>query len=108
MGFGVRADPQKIILHPADDYIFDFVKDINRARVIEVQSVMTADASCSGPNLQQDVVLEEALQQVVCADARAGNVVDDEGTVLGSIHIDQIIAGIARPNIKSKGDVRYR
>lgn len=103
-----QGDPQEIILHPADDYIFDFVKDINRARVIEVQSVMTSDASCSGPNLQPDVVLEDALQQVVGADARAGNVVDDEGGVLGSIHIDQIIAGIARPNIENKGDTRYR
>ena len=30
-----QGNPQDIILHPADDYIFDFVKDINRGRVIE-------------------------------------------------------------------------
>ncbi|WP_423907294.1 quaternary amine ABC transporter ATP-binding protein [Candidatus Spongiihabitans sp.] len=27
-----QGDPQDIILHPANDYIFDFIKDINRAR----------------------------------------------------------------------------
>ncbi len=103
-----QGDPQDIILHPADDYIFDFVKDINRARVIKVRSVMTSDSPCSGPNLPQDMVLEEALQQVVNSDTRAGNVVDSEDNVLGSIEIDQIIAGIARPNIEGQSEARYR
>ncbi|WP_424946981.1 quaternary amine ABC transporter ATP-binding protein [Candidatus Spongiihabitans sp.] len=108
-----QGDPQEIILHPADDYIFDFVKDINRARVIAVKSVMTANQSVAGPNLRDDMVLEEALQQVACADARAGNVVDAEGAVLGSIHIDQIIAGIARPKVDrggvdGNGETRYQ
>ena len=108
-----QGDPQDIILHPANDYIFDFIKDINRARVISVKSVMTADDSVSGPNFRDDVVLEDALQQVVCADARTGNVVDAEGTVLGSVHIDQIIAGIARPKVdrggvEGNGEARYK
>ena len=102
-----QGNPQEIILHPADDYIFDFVKDINRARVIEVKSVMTPNESVSGPNLRHDIVLEEAIQEVVHAETRAGNVVDDAGKVLGSIHIDQIIAGIARPKVEGDG-ARYK
>ena len=102
-----QGDPQDIILHPADDYIFDFVKDINRARVIQVKSVMTAKKSVSGPNLHHDVVLEDALQQVAHVDSQAGNVVDKSGKLLGSINIDQIIAGIARPKMKGV-ESRYK
>jgi glycine betaine/proline transport system ATP-binding protein len=35
------SDPQKIIMQPADDYVSDFIKDINRARVIQAKSIMT-------------------------------------------------------------------
>ena len=101
-----QGNPQEIILHPADDYIFNFVKDINRARVIEVKSVMTANQSVKGPNLLHKVVLEDALQQVVNLETRAANIIDDDGNALGSIHIDQIIAGIARPEVE--GEVRYQ
>ena len=103
-----QGNPQEIILHPADDYIFDFVKDINRARVIEVKSVMTPNVSVSGPNFRHDVVLEEALQQVVGTKTRAGNVVNDAGEVLGSIHMDKIIEGIARPKVEGNEEARYQ
>ena len=102
-----QGNPQEIILHPADDYIFDFVKDINRARVIQVKSVMTPGVRVQGPDLRYDVVLEDALQRVVHADTQAGNVVSAGGDVLGSIHIDQIIAGIARPEVEG-GEGRYQ
>lgn len=40
-GFVVQAgDPQDIVMHPADEYIEHFVKDINRARVVRARSVM--------------------------------------------------------------------
>jgi len=32
-----QGDPQQLIINPADDYIFDFVKDINRGRVLQVR-----------------------------------------------------------------------
>lgn len=35
-----QGDPQGILLAPADPYIEDFVRDINRARVLRVRSVM--------------------------------------------------------------------
>jgi glycine betaine/proline transport system ATP-binding protein len=34
------GDPQDIVMHPADAYIENFVKDINRARVVRARSVM--------------------------------------------------------------------
>lgn len=103
-----QGNPQEIILHPADDYIFDFVKDINRARVIKVKSVMTPGrpADRAAVTVRDNLVLEEALQRV--AGAGAADVVDADGAVLGSIRLEQIIAGIARPEVKGGGEIRYK
>ena len=103
-----QGSPQDIILHPADDYIFDFIKDINRSRVIESKSVMTPGESVDGPNLPHDLVLEEALQVVGAAPFNQANVVDTDRQVIGSINLKQIIDGIARPVESSDPDVRYR
>ena len=103
-----QGNPQNIILHPADDYIFDFIKDINRSRVIESQSVMTPDESVEGPNLPHDLVLEEALQVVGATQLNQANVVDADRTVIGSISLKQIIDGIARPVEGSGQEARYR
>ena len=35
-----QGDPQQIVLKPADSYIDNFVRDINRARVLRVRSIM--------------------------------------------------------------------
>lgn len=103
-----QGDPQAIILHPADDYIFDFVKDINRSRVIEAKSVMTRGETVDGPNLPQDLVLEDALQIVSATKLNRANVVDAGGEVIGSISLDQIIGGVARPGESGDQGERYR
>ena len=103
-----QGNPQEIILHPADDYIFDFVKDINRSRVIESKSVMTPGVSVDGPSLPHDLVLEEALQIVSASQLNQANVVDADGEVIGSISLNQIIDGIARPVEASDQDQKYR
>ena len=103
-----QGNPQNIILHPVDDYIFDFVKDINRSRVIESRSVMTPAESVDGPSVPHDLVLEEALQIVSAAQSNQANVVDTDGQVIGSINLKQIIDGIARPVESGDQEERYR
>ena len=103
-----QGNPQDIILHPADDYIFDFIKDINRSRVIESQSVMTPGGSVDGPGLAHDLVLEEALPVVSAARLKEANVVDAEGRAIGSISLKQIVDGIARPVEGGDQNQRYR
>jgi len=57
------SDPQEIIMNPADDYVSDFIKDINRARVIQAKSIMThTKTKSSGPVVQENMVLEDILQ----------------------------------------------
>jgi len=100
--------PQDIIMNPADEYIFDFIKDINRGRVLEVGTLMTPNQSIDGPNVPVKTVLENALQMVANTENMAGNVVDSNGTVLGTISMHQIVDGLARPEDTSDSDVRYR
>ena len=103
-----QANPQNIILHPTDDYIFDFIKDINRSRVIESKSVMTPGESVEGPGLAHNLVLEEALQVVGATQFKQANVVDADGKVIGSISLRQIIDGIARPVESGRQEGMYR
>ena len=103
-----QGNPQNIILRPADDYIFDFVKDINRGRVIESRSVMTPGEGVDGPSLPHDLVLEEALQAVSATRLDRANVVDVDGKTIGNISLKQIIDAIARPAEDSDQEARYR
>ena len=103
-----QGDPQDIIIHPADDYIFDFVKDINRGRVLRVKTVMTRGQSVQGPEVSQDLVLEEALQAVAASDTNAVNIVDETSAVVGSITLEQIVAGLARPQVENSTEGQYR
>ncbi len=61
------GDPQEIILHPADEYIENFVQDINRARVIRARSIMEPVAAANGANLQAEVTANDTLETVLAA-----------------------------------------
>lgn len=102
-----QGDPQEIILHPIDDYIGEFIKDINRSRVIESKSVMTPDDSVEGPDLPHDLVLEEALQIVTATEGKKANVVDSDGNPLGSISLNQIVDAIAKPEETTQSEAKY-
>ena len=41
-----QGSPQDIVMKPADDYIADFIKDVNRSRVLQVRSIMVPAESC--------------------------------------------------------------
>ncbi len=102
-----QGDPQHIIIHPADDYIFDFVKDINRGRVLQVGTIMTKDQSRSTVTIPSDMVLEEALQTVATIDGQSANIVNASDQVVGSISLDQIVKGLARPEVEAQAG-QYR
>ncbi|MEM7195821.1 MAG: glycine betaine/L-proline ABC transporter ATP-binding protein [Pseudomonadota bacterium] len=103
-----QGDPQDIIMNPADDYIVDFIQDINRGRVIRLRTLMTEGGSVSGPNLPASTSLEHALPEISASVDKAANVVDQNGAVLGSITLDQVIGGLVRPEVKTNSEARYR
>ncbi len=91
---------QDIVLRPANSYIFDFVREVNRGRVIEVDSVMkpVADrAQAFGVKVAAGTVLEHAMKAMSEANAHVAGIVDDAGGVVGSIDMDGVVKAMITP-----------
>ncbi len=63
--------PSEILLHPADDYVRAFVKDVNRSRVLTVETVMQPP-----PLRLSDETLERALAEMQRRGSAFGYVVE--------------------------------
>jgi len=103
-----QGNPQDIILKPDDDYIVDFIQEINRGRVINIKSIMNKGKTVEGPSFHQSSVLENVLSAVVDSDNHAANVVDDNNEIIGSIHLQEIATVIAKPAVKSNTNINYK
>ena len=101
------GDPQNIIMKPADDYIADFIKDINRGRVIKVSTLMTKAARVPGPKFESSALLEDVLTTMSESNVNSGAVVDSAGKVVGKITMQDAIQAMARPRRKETGK-RYK
>ena len=96
------SDPQEIIMNPADDYVSDFIKDINRARVIQAKSIMThTKTKSSGPVVQENMVLEDILQIMSDDPSKPVTIESSKGNITGKIEMANLIEGMKRP--KSQG-----
>ena len=102
-----QGSPQEIVLKPADDYVRDFIKDINRARVLEVQSVMDEKKIRSGAKVEKSAVVEEALQ-ISNANDNKPLIVTEDGKAIGSVTLEAMIAAIARPEKDAERNPEYR
>ena len=92
------SDPQNIIMNPIDDYVSDFIKDINRARVIQAKSIMTpTNIKSSGPVITDNMVLEDILQIMSDAPSKPVTIENSKGKVTGKIEITNLIEGMKRP-----------
>mgnify|MGYP003687222455 CR=1 FL=1 len=96
------SNPQEIIMKPADDYVADFIKDINRARVIQAKSIMTpTNSKSTGPVVQENMVLEDILQIMSESPSKPVTIEDTKGKITGKIEMANLIEGMKRP--KSQG-----
>ena len=89
--------PQEIVLRPADDYVTDFIKDINRGRVIEVASIMDSEPANGAPQIDAGMVLDDALQSLIGSGAEIAAVTRD-GKPVGSVRLERIATALARPD----------
>jgi glycine betaine/proline transport system ATP-binding protein len=102
-----KGTPQEIILNPADEYVSDFIKDINRGRVVEVGSVMDDTKPESGPTIDRFVVVDDALQVLSKAGTKKAIVTENEKPV-GSVGLDALIAAVAKPKVGTARSGTYR
>ena len=94
-------------MKPANDYISDFIKDVNRSRVLEVRSIMVPSKTERGPRLELTTPLEDALSKLSEAGETVGCVADSKGNIVGEIDLGTAISAIRRPESTST-DLRYR
>ncbi|WP_298492227.1 glycine betaine/L-proline ABC transporter ATP-binding protein [uncultured Maritimibacter sp.] len=90
-----EGDAQEIVLKPADDYIRDFTKDINRAKVIRLYGLADpVAAGFSGPTLDGDTVLSDALPTMNEAPDGTVGVTDETGKVTGTVSLTTAIRAL--------------
>ncbi|QRM54351.1 glycine betaine/L-proline ABC transporter ATP-binding protein [Sinorhizobium sp. BG8] len=87
-----QGTSQDIVLRPADDYVANFVKEVNRGRVVHVEAVMTPDRSArsGGPIVVAGTTVEETLRLLSRESVEQGAVVSPAGEVLGVVSLRQL------------------
>ena len=98
-GFVVQAgDPQDIVMHPADEYIENFVKDINRARVVRARAVMQPLSEDMAPAARVDADDNlEAVLNALQGDTQGSVVVVQEGETVGVIKAETLLDALQSP-----------
>jgi osmoprotectant transport system ATP-binding protein len=93
------ATPAELLMHPANAFVEDFVgadralKRLSLQRVRDIELLPARD-SATGPRLAPDMLLRDALSELLAHEAREAPVVDD-GRVLGMLSIELVSLAIA-------------
>ena len=87
-----QGTSQDIVLRPADDYVANFVKEVNRGRVVHVEAVMAPGAvQASGkPTVVAGTTVEETLRLLSRTASDEGVVVSAAGEPLGVVTMRQL------------------
>ena len=101
-----KGNPQDIIMKPANDYISDFIKDVNRGKVIKVATIMK-NGTCKGPDIAATLPLENALQILNKTSIKECNVIDKDGKKIGIVSLNSAIAALYTKEEKSS-QKRYK
>lgn len=95
-----QGTSQEIVLTPADDYIANFVKEVNRGRVIMVDTIMSParpETSRLNIAIRAGTVLEEAARVMTEAGQSEIAVVDEAGKRIGQLDMQKIVAAMVTP-----------
>ena len=89
---------QDIVLNPADAYIESFVQEVNRGRVIRVDTIMTPPQGDSSnlPVIRFDSLLEEAMRKLVDEKSEQINVCCEKGLIIGQTSATSVMAAMVR------------
>jgi glycine betaine/proline transport system ATP-binding protein len=87
---GTRQD---IVLHPADDYVANFVRQVNRGRVLHVEAVMgplQPGTRLNGATVAAGITIEEAIRIAANAPETDYAVLGPDGHPLGVVNLRQL------------------
>nr|WP_082664916.1 glycine betaine/L-proline ABC transporter ATP-binding protein [Burkholderia ambifaria] len=86
---------QDIVLNPADDYIERFVKEVNRGRVVRIESLLrSAEPRSVRPRIcvPAGATLEAATRALMDAGERDVGVIDAKEDFMGAVALEAILA----------------
>ena len=88
-----EGTPEALVLEPADDYVAEFTRDVARAKVIRVSSLMRPDGgeAGDGPSVAANARIAAAAPLFAAGEASL-RVVDGEGATVGRLHRDDVVA----------------
>ena len=102
-----QGSSQEIVLNPADDYVADFTKDINRARVLTLGTLSHNKHEKDGLQCQSDLTLEEAMTALAASDKEAIIVVNGD-QLLGQVSMRDMVFAASRSKAGEGETVTYR
>ncbi len=88
-----QGTSQDIVLRPADDYVANFVKEVNRGRVVHVEAVMMpliAGAQTVRMPITAGTTIEDAMRLLADTADGTGTVVSSTGQPLGKVNFRQL------------------
>ncbi len=88
---------QEIVLRPADDYISRFVREVNRGRVIHVETIMERGVEAGSLAIPLGTTLEGAMDLMNRQAASVARVVDETGRTLGNVKLSALIETVVTP-----------
>jgi len=93
-----QGTKQEIVLHPADEYISSFVREVNRGRVISVDMVMSPlSGEPQGMPVKSGAVLEVAAKKMTDSNVSMAHVTDASGKPIGALDIHDVISAMVTP-----------
>ena len=102
-----QGSSQDIVLNPADEYVADFTKDINRARVLTLGTLSHNEPSVDGIVLESTLTLEQAMNDLAASEKEAINVTRD-GQMIGQVTMRDMIYAASRVKAGDGDTVTYR
>ena len=89
--------PEQILLHPADDYVRNFVENVNRTRALTAQSVMeSAETAMRMAADDSGEQLNEAIRRMQESDRTRLLLTDAQARPHGFVRIDQALLTAAK------------
>ncbi|MEF2552988.1 glycine betaine/L-proline ABC transporter ATP-binding protein [Aurantimonas sp. A2-1-M11] len=100
-----QGTAQDIVLRPADDYISSFVREVNRGRVIRVETVMEPMPPGAAPPgesvpIARGTILEEAARRMGGDGVTHAHVVNGSGRPEGMLTMRGLMAAMVTPVLK--------
>ena len=101
-----QGEPQEILLKPNDDYIVDFISDINRARVLRVRSVMARSEKEAEHAFAGQVDADDTLESVIAksgGDTALSYRVMQDGTQVGVLDMKHLVRALVPTSASDEG-----